>query len=219
MNHLRWSPCVEVESYNGIRELSIYTKHLTKRRIFMNGTIDKDTANDIVAQLLYLQEESDEPIFFYINSPGGEINAGLYIYDVLQSLTVPVYMYCTGMAASMAAIILAGGQRGRRFILPHSKTMIHEPLLTEGVGGTATSIRNISDAILETRRIVNGILSKHTGKTLKEVDKATSFDNYMNAEKTVEFGICDKVVTSMLEVFPEESSEKTKDVFAGNKGV
>jgi len=199
MSKIVWSPSVEVESHNGIRELSIYTKHLTNRRIFLNGTIDRDLANDIVAQLLYLQEESKEPIYIYINSFGGEINAGLYIYDVLQSITVPVYMYCTGMAASMAAVLLAGGQKGRRFILPHSKTMIHEPLLAEGVGGSATSIRNISESILETKKIVNGMLSKHTGKTLKEVDKATSFDNYMNAEKTVEFGICDKVVTSLLE--------------------
>ena len=198
MSKIDWSPCIEVESHNGIRELSIYTKHLTNRRVFLNGTIDRDMANDIVAQLLYLQEESEEPIYFYINSSGGEINAGLYIYDVLQSITIPVYMYCTGMAASMAALLLAGGQKGRRFILPHSKTMIHEPLLVEGVGGSATSIRNISESILETKRIVNGILAKHTGKTLKEVDKATSFDNYMNAEKSVEFGICDKVVTNLL---------------------
>ena len=114
-------------------------------------------------------------------------------------MTIPVYMYCTGMAASMAAVLLAGGQPGRRYILPHSKTMIHEPLLSGGVGGSATSIRNISDSILETRSIVNGILAKHTGKSIKEINKATSYDNYMNAEKSVEFGICDKVVQGLLE--------------------
>ncbi len=200
MNHILWSPSVEIESHNGVRELNIYTRHLTKRRIFLNGDIDRDAANDIVAQLLYLQEESNVPIFFYINSNGGEVNAGLYIYDVLQSMTAPVYTYCTGIAASMAAILLAGGQPGRRFILPHSRTMIHEPLLAGGVGGSATSIRNISDSILETREIVNGILAKHTGKSLEEINKATSFDNYMNAEKSVEFGICDKMVTSLLEM-------------------
>lgn len=193
------NPYVEMESHNGIREVGIYTRHLSKRRIFLNGEINSETANAVVAQLLYLQDESEEPISIYINSQGGEINAGLYIYDVLQSMTIPVYMYCTGMAASMAALLLAGGQSGRRFILPHSKTMIHEPLLTGGVGGSATSIRNISDSILETRKIVNGILAKHTGKTLKEVNKATSYDNYMNAEKSVEFGICDRVVTSLME--------------------
>ena len=103
------NPCVEMESHNGIREVGIYTRHLSKRRIFLNGEINAETANATVAQLLYLQDESEEPIFIYINSNGGEINAGLYIYDVLQSMTVPVYMYCTGMAASMAALLLAGG--------------------------------------------------------------------------------------------------------------
>lgn len=200
MEHLKWSPCVEVESHNGVREVSIYTKHLANRRIFLSGEIRQEMANDIAAQLLYLEAESDEPIFLYINSNGGEINAGLYLYDVLQAMKAPVYTYCTGIAASMAAVLLAGGQPGRRLILPHSKTMIHEPLLTGGVGGSATSIRNISDSILETKRIVNSILAKHTGKSLKEIDKATAFDNYMNAEKSVAFGLCDRVVTSMLEI-------------------
>lgn len=195
-----WTPSVEVESRNGIREVSLRTRHLMKRRVFLNGEINREMADDVVSQLLYLQEESDEPISIYINSGGGEVNAGLYIYDVIQSLSVPVNMYCTGMAASMAALILAGGQPGRRFILPHSKTMIHEPLLASGVGGSATSIQNISQSILETRDLTNGILAKHTGKTRKQIDKATSFDNYMNAENSVAFGLCDKVVRSMTEV-------------------
>lgn len=197
MSRLIWSPSVEVESHAGMREVSVYTKHLTNRRIFLHGEINKDMANDIVAQLLYLQDESEEPITIFINSGGGEVTAGLFIYDVIQSLKVPVNMYCTGIAASMAALLLAGGQPGRRFILPHSKVMIHEPLISNGVGGSATSIRNISDSILETREITNGILAKHTGKTIKEVNKATAFDNYMNATKAVEFGICDKVVESL----------------------
>lgn len=197
MSRLIWSPSVEVESHAGMREVSVYTKHLSNRRIFLHGEINKDMANDIVAQLLYLQDESEEPITIFINSGGGEVTAGLFIYDVIQSLKVPVNMYCTGIAASMAALLLAGGQPGRRFILPHSKVMIHEPLISNGVGGSATSIRNISDSILETREITNGILAKHTGKTIKEVNKATAFDNYMNATKAVEFGICDKVVESL----------------------
>lgn len=200
MSMMKWIPSVEVESRNGIREVSLHTRHFMKRRVFLNGEIDREMADDIVSQLLYLQEDSNEPISIYINSGGGEVNAGLYIYDVIQSLTVPVYMYCTGMAASMAAIILAGGQPGRRFILPHSKMMIHEPLLSGGLGGSATSIQNISKSILETRKITNGILAKHTGKTVKEIDKATSFDNYMNAEASVEFGLCDRVVASLTEV-------------------
>ena len=200
MSNGNWIPCVEIETNNGIREVSLKTRHFMKRRIFLNGEINSDLANDIVSQLLYLQEDSEEPIYIYINSGGGEINAGLYIYDVIQSMTVPVYMYCTGIAASMAAIILAGGQSGRRFILPHSKTMIHEPLLAHGLGGSATSIRNISESILETRDITNEILAKHTGKDRAQIDEATSYDNYMNADSTVDFGICDKVVKSLTEI-------------------
>lgn len=200
MNYFNWTPAVETQTYGGCREISVYTKHLTNRKIFLTGEINAQMANDTVAMLMYLQNESSEPISIYINSGGGEINAGLYIYDVIQSLTVPVYMYCTGIAASMAAVLLAGGQPGRRFILPHSKTMIHEPLIAGGVGGSATSIHNISESILDTKKIVNGILAKHTGKTIKAVDKATSFDNYMDAKKSVEFGICDKIVNGLNEV-------------------
>lgn len=194
MSRISWTPSVEVQSHAGIREVNIYTKHLMNRRVFLTGTIEREMANDIVAQLMYLQDISDEPIHIYINSGGGEVNAGLFIYDVLQTMKVPVNIYCTGIAASMAAILLAGGQPGRRFILPHSQVMIHEPLISNGVGGSATSIRNISDSILETRAITNGILAKHTGKSLEEIDKSTAFDNYMNAQKAVEFGICDKIV-------------------------
>ena len=106
-------------------------------------------------------------------------------------------MVCTGMAASMAAVILAGGQSGRRFILPHSKVMIHEPLISNGVGGSATSIKNISDSILKTREIINGILAKHTGKSVEDINKATDHDNYMNSNEAIEFGICDKITSKL----------------------
>ena len=189
-----WIPSIEIESARGARELSLRTRHLMKRRIFLDGSIDRDSANDFLLQLMYLEEESSEPIDILINSPGGEVNAGLLIYDAIQGSQVIINLYCTGTAASMAADILAGGQKGRRFILPHSKVMIHEPLIRDGVGGSATSIRNISESILETRDICNGLLAKHTGKTLEEVNEATRFDNYMNAEQTVAFGICDAIV-------------------------
>ncbi len=188
-----WIPSIEVESVRGHRELNLRTCHLMKRRIFLNGSIDSESANDFLLQLMYLEEESNEPIDILINSPGGEVNAGLLIYDAIQGSKAVINMYCTGMAASMAADILAGGQKGRRFILPHSKVMIHEPLIRDGVGGSATSIRNISQSILETRDICNGLLAKNTGKTLEEVNEATSYDNYMNAEQTVAFGICDAI--------------------------
>lgn len=188
-----WIPGIEIESARGTREVALRTRHLMKRRIFLDGSIDRESANDFLLQFLYLEEGSCEPIDILINSPGGEVNAGLLIYDTLRASRVPVNLYCTGMAASMAAVILAGGQEGRRFILPHSKVMIHEPLIRDGVGGSASSIRNISESILETRDICNGLLAKHTGKTLEEINEATRFDNYMNAEQSVAFGICDAI--------------------------
>ena len=190
-------PSIEVESAHGVREVSLDTRHLMNRRIFIQGEINEDTANDFLSQMIYLEQESNEPVTIYINSPGGSVNAGLLIYDCMQASNLEINIICAGMAASMGAVLLAGGQNGHRYILPHSKVMIHEPLLAGGLGGSATSIKNISDSILETREIVNGILAKHTGKKLKEIDKATSFDNYMNAKEAVEFGLCDKVIDRM----------------------
>ena len=190
-------PSIEVESAHGVREVSLDTRHLMNRRIFINGEINEESANDFLSQMLYLEQESDDPITIYINSPGGSVNAGLVIYDCIQGCSREVNLICAGTTASMAAIIFAGGEKGHRYILPHSKVMIHEPLLAGGVGGSATSIKNISDSILETREIVNKILAKHTGKTLKEINKATSFDNYMNAEEAIKFGLCDEIIQRM----------------------
>ena len=194
-----WTPSIEVESVNGTREVSLTTRHLMNRNVFLQGTIDSDMANQFLSQLLYLEQESEEPVTIYINSLGGEVNAGLVIYDAIQGSNLEINMICTGMAASMAAILLAGGQKGNRYILEHSKVMIHEPLLANGVGGSATSIKNISESILETRKIVNGILAEHTGKSIEEINEATSFDNYMNAKEAIEFGICD-AITKQIKV-------------------
>lgn len=194
---MNWVPSVEVESVYGTREVSLTTRHLMNRNVFLTGSIDSEMANNFLSQFLYLEQESGEPITIYINSPGGEVNAGLMIYDTIQGSSLPINMVCTGMAASMAAILLAGGQKGRRYILKHSKVMIHEPLISNGVGGSATSIKNISDSILETREIVNGILAEHTGKSMEEINNATNFDNYMNAEEAIEFGICDEITANV----------------------
>lgn len=192
-----WNPMIEVESVHGTREVSLSTRHLMNRSIFLTGSIDAEMANAFLSQLLYLEQESSAPITIYVNSPGGEVNAGLMIYDAIQGSSLEINMVCTGIAASMAAILLAGGQKGRRFILKHSKVMIHEPLIANGVGGSATSIKNISDSILETREIVNGILAKHTGKSIEEINDATSFDNFMNAEDAIKFGLCDEVTEKL----------------------
>jgi len=192
-----WMPSVEVETASGVRELNLKTRELTNRNIYLMGEINDESANATVMQLLHLQDESDDEIRMYINSGGGEVISGMLIYDVMQSITVPLSVYCTGIAASMAAVLLAGGQKGRRYILPHSKTMIHEPLIAGGIGGSASSIQNTAESIMETKAMINGILAEHTGKDIAEINEATKFDNYMNAEKSVEFGLCDKIVTSL----------------------
>jgi len=189
-----WVPTILEETCNGGRILDLQTKLFSERKLFLTGDVTEEMANNFVISLLYLAK-SDEPINIYINSPGGLVTSGLVIYDVIQSLDgkVPINMYCIGMAASMGAVILAGGQKGRRFILPHSKVMIHEPLIAGGIGGSASSIKKRADSILETRAITNGILAKHTNKTIEEVNEATAFDNYMNAQEACDFGICDSV--------------------------
>ncbi|MCR5222605.1 MAG: ATP-dependent Clp protease proteolytic subunit [Lachnospiraceae bacterium] len=192
MNPL-YVPNIEVESAQGTREVSLLTRHLMNGDLFLTGEIDTELANSFLSQLLYLEKTYDRPVTIYINSPGGSVNAGLMIYDVLQESKLTIHMVCTGMAASMAAILLAGGQKGRRYILPHSKVMIHEPLIEGGIGGSASSIKNISDSILQTRELTNQILADHTGKTREEIDEATKFDHYMNAEEAVSFGICDRI--------------------------
>ncbi len=195
INHVQeWVPSVIEESCDGLREVSLRTKHFSNGKLFLNGEVTDEMANNFVSELLYLTEKGD-PVDIYINSPGGSVNAGLVIYDVIQSCSekIEINLFCTGMAASMAAIILAGGQKGHRFILPHSKVMIHEPLIDGGIGGSATSIKKTADSIMETRSMTNGILAKHTGKTIKQIDKATAYDNFMNAKEAVAFGICDDI--------------------------
>ena len=136
-------------------------------------------------------DRDGEPVHLVINSPGGSISDGLMIYDILQGMKSPVEVYCLGMAASMAALLFASGEKGHRHIFPHAKTMIHEPLVSQGIGGSATSISRISDSILETKVLVNDLLARHTGKTIEEINRATAYDNYMNAEESIEFGLCD----------------------------
>lgn len=185
------------ETAKGIETISLENKLLTDRRLFLDEMITSETAVSFVQAMMYLSQKS-EPISIYINSPGGEVNAGLLIYDVIQSCRNEINMYCIGQASSMAAVILASGQDGHRFILPHSRVMIHEVLLGGGIGGSATSISRISESILETRDIVNDILARHTGRTVQEINQATSFENSMNAHEAVKFGICDFIVNDIL---------------------
>lgn len=198
MENMMIQPAVERESVNGIQQISLYTNAFSNRKIFLFGTIDDNTVYMFTAQMLYLMEDEQSPINIYINSLGGEVNSGLAIYDLIQSCKAPVNMYCIGMAASMGALIFAGGRKGHRFILPHSQVMIHEPLIPNGVGGSASSIKSTAEAILKTRELLNGILAKHSGKSLEEINNATDYNNFMTAEEAIQFGLCDMVVERII---------------------
>lgn len=187
-----------IKSSNGISLAPIESRLLSDRKLFIEGEITAASACEFVrAIMLLVKEDADKPIDIYINSPGGEVNAGLLIYDTLKGVKTEINLHCIGMAASMAAIILAGGKKGHRFILRHSRTMIHEPLISGGVGGSATSIKRTAESIMETKRISVELLASDTGKTRKEVEAAISFDNYMNAEESIAFGLCDTIETSI----------------------
>lgn len=188
-----------LKSSNGISLVPLESKLLSERKLFIEGEITSKTACEFVKSLMLLiKEDAEKAIDIYINSPGGEVSAGLLIYDTLQDLQTEIRLHCIGRAASMAAIILAGGQKGRRGIMPHSKTMIHEPLISSGVGGSATSIQRTAESIMETKRIAVELLAKDTGKPENEIESAIAYDNYMNAEETIDFGICDYIETSII---------------------
>lgn len=183
---------VIVEECRGSRDTDIITQQFKNGRLFLVGPIDHRMAVDFISAMLVLAEEKKDAEII-IDSPGGEISAGLMIYDVLRSYKYKITMYCTGLAASMAAFILAAGQKGRRFILPHSQVMIHEPLISSGFGDSATSIEKTAQGILETKAVLNKILAEHTGRSVNEINKATQDDNFMTSEEAVKFGICDEI--------------------------
>ena len=186
---------------SGKQEFRLRSLHMEKRRIFITGEINAAMADQVIMQLIWLAREEDAPITIYLNSPGGEVTSGLAIYDILQQIPVEVEIVGVGMAASMAALILAGGQKGRRYLLPHSKVMIHEPYTIGGIGGSAGNIQNTAEEMLKTRNVFYEILARHTGKTIREVEEASGYDHYMNAEEAIAFGICDHVVDHL---FPSE---------------
>lgn len=192
MDAYRMIPQVEVESAGGIRVEDLETRLFMERKIFLTGTIDAQLMQNFVQRFLYLRQ-TKEPVDILIDSEGGVIDDGLVIYDLIQSADFPVNMYCTGKAYSMAALLLAGGQKGRRFIFPHGSVMIHEPLIMGGNGGSASTIQKTAESLLKMRDLTNGILAKHTGKPRKEINRATAQDNFMTAEEAVKFGICDEV--------------------------
>ncbi len=186
------------ETANGTSVLPVESKLLAERKLFLDGEITSETATDFARATFFLTQ-TNEPINIYINSGGGDVNAGLVIYDLIQSCPNEIRAYCLGKAFSMAAVILAGCPKGRRFILPHSQVMIHEAMLGGDVGGTALSIRNVAERLAEAQKQLNDILSRHTGRSLDEIAKYVSFDNFMDAETAVRLGFCDKIVNNIME--------------------
>ena len=186
-------PMVVEQTARGERAYDIYSRLLKERVIFIVGPIEDHMANLVVAQLLFLESENpDKDISLYINSPGGSVSAGLSIYDTMQFIKPDVSTMCIGQAASMGAVLLAGGTKGKRYCLPHSRMMIHQPLA--GFQGQASDIDIHAREVLETRERLNRILSKHTGQTVERIGKDTDRDNFMGGEAAVAYGLIDRVM-------------------------
>jgi ATP-dependent Clp protease protease subunit len=188
-------PMVIEQSGRGERAYDIYSRLLKERVIFLVGPVNDTTANLIVAQMLFLESENpDKDIYFYINSPGGAVTAGMAIYDTMQFVKPNVSTLCIGQAASMGAFLLAAGEKGKRYCLPNSRIMIHQPL--GGFQGQASDIEIHAREILTLRSRLNKMLADHSGQSIEQVEKDTDRDNFMSAEEAVRYGIIDKVLTS-----------------------
>lgn len=200
---MNFIPIVVEQTGRGERAYDIYSRLLKDRIVFLGSVITDDVANVMTAQLLFLESEDPErDIFFYINSPGGGVTAGLAIYDTMQYIRPEISTVCVGQAASMGAVLLAAGAKGKRFALPHSRIMIHQPL--GGFQGQATDIDIQAREILRMREELNGILMKHTGQSLKRIEKDTDRDLFLNGKQAQEYGLVDEVITSR----PETAQKK-----------
>ncbi len=185
-------PYIIEQTSRGERSFDIYSRLLEDRIIFITGEIDDAVANTVVAQLIFLEnKDPSKDISLYINSPGGSVSAGFAIYDTMNYIKCDVSTICIGMAASMGAFLLSSGQKGKRFALPNSEIMIHQPL--GGAQGQASDIKIAADHILKTRRKLNTILSQNTGKPLEIIERDTDRDNYMSAEEAMGYGLIDRV--------------------------
>ncbi len=185
-------PSVIEKTNNGERVYDIYSRLLKDRIIFIGGEIDDCLANAVISELLFLDSQGNDEISIYINSPGGSITAGMAIYDTMSYVKSPISTICVGMAASMASVLLASGDTGKRYILPNSEVMIHQPL--GGVNGQATEIKIVADRILFLRNKLNKLLSEKTGQDIKKIEKDTERDHYLTAKEALEYGLVDKIL-------------------------
>lgn len=202
-----YPPYVIERTSRGERSYDIFSRLLMDRIVFLGTAIDDNVANIILAQLLFLEAEDPErDIFMYINSPGGSVYAGMAIYDTMQHLRAPVSTFCVGMCASMGAILLAAGEKGKRNALPNSRIMIHQP--SGGSQGTASDIEIAAREILYTRQNLNGILAKHTGQTVERITDDVDRDRFLSPTEAVEYGLIDQVLVGPV---PRQGKPKDSD--------
>ncbi len=200
-------PMVVEQTARGERAYDIYSRLLKERVVFIVGPVEDHMANLIVAQLLYLESENpDKDIHLYINSPGGSVTAGLSVYDTMQFINCDVSTICVGQAASMGALLLGGGAAGKRFALPHSRVMMHQP--SAGYSGQATDIDIHAKEVLEIKRRLNDIMALHTGQTVKQIEKDLERDNFMSGAEAVKYGLIDTVLQQRTEMPAGEDKEK-----------
>ena len=192
-------PMVVEQTARGERAYDIYSRLLKDRLVFIVGPVEDQMANLVVAQLLFLESENpNKDIHLYINSPGGVVSSGLSIYDTMQFINCDVSTICVGQAASMGALLLAGGTKGKRFALPHSRVMVHQP--SAGYQGQVTDISIHAEEVIELKRKLNEIMSKHTGQSFETIERDLERDNFMGAEKAVEYGLIDTVLAQRAEM-------------------
>ena len=190
-------PTVIEQSGRGERAFDIYSRLLKERIVFLIGPVTDETANLVVAQLLFLESENpDKDIFFYINSPGGSVTAGMSIYDTMNFIKPNVSTLCLGQAASMGAFLLSAGEKGKRFALPNSRIMIHQPLINGGLGGQASDIEIHARELLKIKEKLNRLMAKHCGRDLADLERDTDRDNFMSAEEAKEYGLIDQVLAN-----------------------
>lgn len=188
-------PTVIEQSGRGERAFDIYSRLLKERIVFLIGPVTDESANLVVAQLLFLESENpDKDIFFYINSPGGSVTAGMSIYDTMNFIKPNVSTLCLGQAASMGAFLLSAGGKGKRFALPNSRIMIHQPLISGGLGGQASDIEIHARELLKIKEKLNRLMAKHCGRDLADLERDTDRDNFMSAEEAKEYGLIDQVL-------------------------
>ena len=187
-------PMIVDKEVGGERSYDIFSRLLKNRIILLSGEIDDNLANIVVAELLYLDSLSHDDISIYINSPGGNVTSGFAIYDTMNFIKSDVSTICLGIAASMAAFLLSSGKKGKRYALPNSEVMIHQPL--GGASGQATEIKIAAEHILNTKKKLNDILAKNTGKSIKQIENDTDRDNYLSADNAKDYGLIDKILTN-----------------------